>query len=485
MAQTTGQLLGQVVPVCQWIPQNTTNTTSAIPTYPRFPDNVREWIGFFRAVRLVGTQFPLPGEQFPIGFISASSLIVEGNAKSRLRENVLLPVEAVLPQGAIFDETPAGFLGSSDHVLCTNNSTVAKMPVEMKTRHNLDLRGYNFWDIYRYNDRRGIMDPNFSDQRRRFDPNFRFKKRILSQIFGEMACNGLHYGIYSNYSDTYFLKREETNLTTLYISRVVQPTDTNPTLRECVYYISQLAINDNVGNRLGRVELDSYSSNDDDDDDDSSYHDPDDYDDPYYDPDDDSDGSDDDGDDYTGLGKRKRASKSSSKPIASSSKGITTVDKYIGGGSFGKVFSGYYDNQDVAWKTCDAYKKQEEMKTLKHEAHIYSILKECQGRDIPRLFYNGYIYDGYLFALALQLIESAHHVDPERLTKEEKKLIVNQLKSIHNCGVLHNDISEKNILYEPKSRHYFFIDFGLSEVVGSESPKLRQEERRLKKFLKL
>src|SRR3954468_4253302 len=133
------------------------------------------------------------------------------------------------------------------------------MPVEMKTRHNLDLRGYNFWQIYRYNDRRGIMNPRFGDQR--FDPNFRFKKRILSQIFGEMACNGLHYAILSNYSDTYFLKQEETNPTTLYISRVVQPTDTNPTLRECVYYISQLAINDNVGNRFGRVELDSYSSN--------------------------------------------------------------------------------------------------------------------------------------------------------------------------------------------------------------------------------
>jgi len=68
------------------------------------------------------------------------------------------------------------------------------------------------------------------------------------------------------------------------------------------------------------------------------------------------------------------------------------------------------------------------------------------GHDIPRLFYNGYIYDGYLFALALQLIEGAHHVDPERLTKEEKKLIVNQLKSIHNCGVLQM-ISQRKIFY--------------------------------------
>ncbi|CAI2184220.1 13117_t:CDS:2 [Funneliformis geosporum] len=428
MAQTAGQLLGQTVPVCQWTPQNIPNTTSTLSAHPKFPNNVREWIGFFRAVRLNN----LPPGQFPIHATSAVPLRIEDEAKTRLHTNVLFPVESLFPQGSSFIATPIGFLGASDFVLCDNNFTVAKMPVEMKTRHNLDLRGYNFWQIYRYNDRRGIMNQRFGDPR--FDQNFKFKKRILSQIFGQMACNGLHYAILSNYSDTYFLKREEANQTALYISRVVQTNDVNPTLRECVYYISQLAINDNVGNILGSVELDNYSSNDDSDD----------------------------------SRKRKRKSKSSSIPIASSSKGITTVDKYIGGGSFGKVFSGYYDNQNVAWKTCDAYKEQEQMKTLKHEAHIYSILKECQGRDIPRLFYNGYIYDGYLFALALQLIEGAYHVDPERLTKEEKKLIVNQLKSIHNCGVLHNDISEQNILYEPKSRHYFFIDFGLSEVVGNE-----------------
>ncbi|CAG8529669.1 4341_t:CDS:2, partial [Racocetra fulgida] len=286
---------------------------------------------------------------------------VEDDARTRLYTNVLFPVEGLLPQG-LFCATPAGFLGVSDYVLCTNNYTVAKMPVEMKTRHNLDLRGYNFWDIYRYNDRRGIMDPNF-----------KFNKRILSQIFGEMAYNGLHYGILSNYSDTYFLKRLETSPTTLYVTRVVRPTDTVPTLRECVYYISQLAINDIVGNRLEHSTFDNFET------------------------------------------------------IASSSKRIITVGDYIGGGSFGKVFSGCYDNHDVAWKTCDVYKQQKEMKTLKHEAHIYSILKECQGRDIPRLFYNGYIYNGYIFALALQLIEDPHHIDPSRLTKKEKELIVNQL----------------------------------------------------------
>ncbi|CAG8448351.1 21418_t:CDS:2 [Dentiscutata erythropus] len=324
MTETAGQLLGHTVPVCQWIPQDSTNPTSTAPAYPRFPNNT--WC----------TTTYLPAGQFPTPTTSAKPLRVEDDAKTRLYTNALFPVEGLLPQG-LFGATPARFLGASDYILCTDDYVVAKMPVEMKTRHNLDLRGYNFWDIYQYNDRRGIMEPDFSDQRRRFDPNFKFKKRILSQIFGETACNGLHYGILSNYSDTYFLKREETTPTTLYVSHVVQPTDTNPTLRECIYYISQLAINNNVGNRLGR---DS-----------------------------------------------KRRSKSSSETIASSLKRIITVGDYIGGGSFGKVFSGCYGNLCVAWKTCDAYKQQEEMKTLKHEAHIYSILKECQGRkEIKKTF---------------------------------------------------------------------------------------------------
>ncbi|RIA80752.1 hypothetical protein C1645_838135 [Glomus cerebriforme] len=386
MTETAGQLLSHVTPDCQWIPQASPNPFSTAPAYPWFPNNVREWTRFFRAVRLAVQQNNLPPGPFPTFATNAQPLRVEDDAKTRLYTNALFPVKGLLPQG-LFGTTPTRFLGASDYVLCTNNYAVAKMPMEMKI-------------------------------------------------------------------DTYFLKREETTPTTLYVSHVVQPTDTNPTLRECIYYISQLAINDNISNRLGHVTFDNFSSNDDDDDD-SSYHDPDDYDDPDYHPDD-SDDSDDNGDKYVSLGKRKRTSKST---IASSSKRIIT--------------------------TCDAYKKQEEMKMLKHEAHIYSILKECQGHDIPRLFYNGYIYDGYLFALALQLIEDSHHIDPSRLTKKEKELIVNQLRSIHNFGVLHNDISQRNILYEPKSNHYFFIDFGLSEIVNNESPKLRKEEMRLKKLLQL
>ncbi|CAG8589591.1 14919_t:CDS:2 [Funneliformis mosseae] len=380
MTETANQLLSRVIPVYTWQAPGSTATTK--PAYTRFSRVVREWRFFNRSVN---ANCHILGRQFQVFPTDVQDLRAE------------------------FHTRCTGFLGVSDFILCTNNPTAGKMPVEVKTRHNLRLGNYHLWEIYRHVDRAQIADQDF-----------RFRKKILSQSFGEMACNSLHFGILTNYSDTYFLKRLKNEPDNLYVSRVVHPDSTNPTLRDSK--------------------------------------------------------------------KRKSSSKqiSSRKGVtASSSKGITTIGEYIGGGTFGKVFSGYYDGQLVVWKSCDAYKEQEVTEMLKHEAHIYSILKECQGRAVPRLFYKGYIYDGYLFALVLQLIEGAHHVVPEKLTIEEKKLIINQLKSIHNCGILHNDISKQNILYEPKSCHYFFIDFGLSEIVDNESPKLRKEERRLKRFLQL
>ncbi|RHZ76666.1 hypothetical protein Glove_194g7 [Diversispora epigaea] len=334
MTETADQILSHVVPNCQWVLQTSIKSSSTASAYPLFPDDVREWIQFFRGVRLARIQYPLPVEQFPVFQTEARPLRIEKDAEDRFRYNVLSPVDKILKiQGAIFHRRYPELLGVPDFVLGTNNPIVAKMPIEMKTRFNLNLCGHNLWTIYRHAQR---------------DHNFKFRKAILSQIFGAMACNGFHYGILSNYSDTYFLKREETNQTTLYVSRVVQPNDVNPTLRECVYYISQLAINDNFGKRLDYIKSDNILINgfdDDADDTDNSFDDN--PDDSNY-TDDNSSGdnvsSNNYDDDYPSK-KMKRGSKkagSSKKVITSSSKGITIIDEYIGGGTFGKVFSGLY-----------------------------------------------------------------------------------------------------------------------------------------------
>ncbi|RHZ76668.1 hypothetical protein Glove_194g15 [Diversispora epigaea] len=373
MTETADQILSHVVPVCQWVLQISLNPSST-------------------------------AGQFSMNPTKTQPLRIEKDTEDRFNNNILSPVDTILEtQGAIFHRRCPGLLDVFDFVLGTNDSTVAKMPMEMKTRFNLNLCGHNLWTIYQ-------------------------------------LCNGLHYSIISNYSDTYFLKQEETNQTTLYVSRVIQPNDANLTLRECIYYISQLAINDNAGERLDHIKSDNISSNgfddDADDTDNSSDDNPDDSD--YTD-----DGSSDNHDDDYPSKKMKQSSKKTGrkKVVASSSKGITTIGKYIGGETFGNVFSGYYHGQAVAWKTCDAHKEKEAEKTLRIEANMYSILKKCQ---------------------VLQLIEDARHIDPANLTVEEKRTIVQQLETIHSYGVLHNDIAQRNILMEPKSRQFFFIDFGLS-----------------------
>ena len=221
MTETANQLLSRVVPDCAWIPPR--QRASSIPAYPFFPEVVRQWRFFSGSVnRYINTANNIPGGQFPVFATETVSLSVE-DAKYRLHYNVLVPVNALLgTQGAVFRVTCTGLLGTPDFVICTNNSTIAKMPVEMKTRHNLNLRDHDLWEIYRHADRAPIMET---------DPNFRFKKKILSQVFGEMACNGLHYGILSNYTDTYFLQRLETEPKNLYVSHVVHPNSANPTLR--------------------------------------------------------------------------------------------------------------------------------------------------------------------------------------------------------------------------------------------------------------
>ncbi|CAB5388392.1 unnamed protein product [Rhizophagus irregularis] len=196
--------------------------------------------------------------------------------------------------------------------------------------------------------------------------------------------------------------------------------------------------------RLDRVMDDNFTSYDDD-----------------YDKDDDNDDDpgDDPDDDYIPPGsssskKRKSSSiqtGSKKRVTAPSSKGITTIGA----------------RSDENARTRGSY---------------YFILKECQGRAVPRLLYKGYIYDGYLFALVLQLIEGAHHVDPKRLTKEEKKIIVSQ----YIIAASFTMTSQSKIFYmNQRVAITFFIDFGLSEIVDNESPKLRKEEIRLKKFLRL
>ncbi|RIA92071.1 hypothetical protein C1645_821232 [Glomus cerebriforme] len=113
MTETAGQILGHTVPVCQWILQNLSNLSSTAPAYPWFPNNMREWTGFFRAVRLAGMQFSLPGGQFLIGFTNAVPLKVEDEAKTHLYNHILNLIKILLILQGAFVAIPARFLETS------------------------------------------------------------------------------------------------------------------------------------------------------------------------------------------------------------------------------------------------------------------------------------------------------------------------------------------------------------------------------------
>ena len=88
------------------------------------------------------------------------------------------------------------------------------------------------------------------------------------------------------------------------------------------------------------------------------------------------------------------------------------------------------------------------------------------GHVISCLFYKGYVYDGYLYGLALQLIEDACHIDLAMLTIEEKETIIKQLESIHNYDVLHNDIARGNTVATKRYASPNFFVFLVNILLG-------------------
>jgi hypothetical protein len=337
--QTAQQVLNSVVPAVQWRgPLNRNSSrSSTLSAYPRFPTNVIEWRNFLDNA----DRCPYPQGTCRRREPITDTLRTERQAEDHFVFNLLIPVKDLLPQGSSFETDCDGFFGRPDRILCHNLQ--AKMPIEMKTRHNLNLTNHDFWDVWQRQDCRRA----------------RLEDRILSQVYGAMACNGLHYAILSSYSDTWFLYRPEG--TVLRISPVVRPTDNGPTLRKCVYYICRLALQDNVGPTFSSDPDDNYTS-------DSEI----------------SGSSSSENDDNDSNGEYRPSEKQKKFPLslkqrAPSQRGIVKVDNYINSGTFGKVFSGKYNDHAVAWKTCDAYKEEEKIAALKNEAHIYTILEDCQG----------------------------------------------------------------------------------------------------------
>ncbi|CAG8449010.1 12406_t:CDS:2 [Funneliformis mosseae] len=132
-----------------------------------------------------------------------------------------------------------------------------------------------------------------------------------------------------------------------------------------------------------------------------------------------------------------------------------TIKGLLGRGRSGKIFLCEYRRNTIALKGIDLSKAPSYvLKEMLNEVEIYKILADIQGKYIPKLVCHGYYRGGMYYVIGTTLFES-----------------------IHNHGVLHNDIRKENILFDNNTDGAYLIDFGMACYYPYTKEKLFDEER--------
>ena len=282
----------------------------------------------------------------------------------------------------------------------------------------------------------------------------------IKEIYGYMGHNKLQFGVLSTYENTWFIRRPPDNPSKLFISEAVTNSAADPTLLQCFAYIMSLA----------RRSLNS----------------------PFPPP---APPSPPTADCKPPSEKGDNASKRSQADIEGDSEAAGTVQPeplpeledfgwdglklldVLGYGRSGTVYRAVLRGEEVAYKLCDLWKHPEYEKKLLNEGKIYTLLKELQGRSIPKLKGIGYTAGGFM-VIATEIAGSP--ILAKELSVQERDEIIAVLSEIHDCGILHKDIGPQNILIHRHGDAFkvMFIDFSASREF-SEKKEARREMDKL------
>jgi predicted Ser/Thr protein kinase len=136
-----------------------------------------------------------------------------------------------------------------------------------------------------------------------------------------------------------------------------------------------------------------------------------------------------------------------------------------------KVYSDHYGFSRIALKVADIAKHGEMLQELLNEVSVYEQLSVLQGNGIPRFVCHGFVED-VLYCVGVSICGTVAN----GFTEQQKQKLLETLKSIHESGILHNDIKKENILIDESGNPYI-IDFGFS--TRSCSPVAQMEETNL------
>jgi len=140
------------------------------------------------------------------------------------------------------------------------------------------------------------------------------------------------------------------------------------------------------------------------------------------------------------------------------------VERKLGEGSFGKIFSGINTNtnEQVAIKIENA----SESSVLKNEAKIYKLLEGTIGIPKLRTFGVEGNFNYMIIDLLGYSLDDIKNSCGGRLNLKSVIAIglqmIKRIESIHNLGILHRDIKPENFLFKSDGNSLYLIDFGLA-----------------------
>ncbi|CAG8557553.1 4427_t:CDS:2 [Paraglomus brasilianum] len=388
----------------------------------------------------------------------------EESVREALNQNVFRFLNILLEQHEVFDRHASleNVIGEPDFI--QKDLNVLHLIIEVKTKWALSTD--DLVTMYAQNLVEHITSPiSVYNQ--------------LKQVFGYLSHNHLQFGALTTYDKTWFLYRPLEEPSQLHVSPAIQYNNQQPTLFQCLFYLTSLAHNKHNCDSAPSLPLPSQPHDDDpspdDDNGDSSY---------------------DDG----GQNKKQKSSKENTRrrnpkrncrnkmgdkggkriktitcpshplngeeehvPLEFFDWGSFRVLNILGKGHTGTVFKAILHGEMVALKICDLWQHPDYEKELLNEVKVYNALKDLQGDCIPRFKGAGYTAGG-LFAIATDIVGRPLE-DVESLSKQEHLVIQTALESIHHHGFVHNDICEDNILIKHDGCQFyaFFIDFAFSK----------------------
>jgi predicted Ser/Thr protein kinase len=280
----------------------------------------------------------------------------------------------------------------------------------------------------------------------------------VNQLYHYMRLNHRKYGILSSYENTWFVYRsqectvceEHPGHETLYVSEGISYTAQTPTVQQCLSYFNSIVNHDHMdspptskrSSRAGSATQISQTSS------------------PRVSP---------------------RASLSRGGSPLSSEIQINEqpqdfdVDDFkfntVLGEGRSKVYLDYYGSSRIALKVADIAKHGEMLPELLNEVSVYEQLSGLQGNGIPRFVCHGFVEE-VLYCVGVSICGTLAN----GFTEQQKQKLLETLESIHEAGILHNDIKKENILIDESGNPYI-IDFGFS--TRNCSPVAQMEETNL------